>query len=185
MNKRSRRPQDQPQTKIRVSRRREKLTKIFAKGATVSKAHEQLREEGIEVCRATVGFDLQAIRGDFADRLPQAREDAYNELQQLKKLVAKTEKMRLGEKIDKHLAIHDRVARLLGLDAPTKSVSASISANAGGPSEAFEFLRHAHGLSEEQLAEVYSFMDQLPRKPLTLDARFFNEPEQTGEEEVK
>jgi hypothetical protein len=37
----------------------------------------------------------------------------------------------------------------------------------------FEFLRHAHGLSEEQMAEVWQFMDSLPRLKSTIDASYF------------
>ena len=49
------RPQDKPQTKLRIANRREKLVKIFAKGATVTKAQKELAKEGIVVSRATVG----------------------------------------------------------------------------------------------------------------------------------
>lgn len=37
----------------------------------------------------------------------------------------------------------------------------------------FEFLKHSHGLSEEQLLAVWEFMDSLPRQKTTIDASFF------------
>jgi hypothetical protein len=165
-----RRSQDQPKTKIRIARRREKLTKMFAEGASVSKAHELLKDEGIVCSRATVGFDLQAIRGDFADRLPEAREEAYDELKQLKQLIAKAEGMKLGEKIDKHLAVHDRLARLLGLDAPSKSVKVSV--DGGSPEQLIgyrRFVAETQGLSSDDLERVYEFAKSI-RRPRTLNA---------------
>jgi hypothetical protein len=121
--------QDKPQTKIRVARKRTRLVKLFEEGKSVRQAAATLKKEGFTKGTAigTVHADLKIIQGDFSDRLPKAREDAYKELQQLKKMVAREETMRTGEKVQSHLAIHDRVARLLGLDAPTRSLAMNVT----------------------------------------------------------
>jgi hypothetical protein len=179
----SRRPQDKPQTALRIAERRTRLLQLFRAGKSTREASKVLKSEGYGrgSSQPTVAKDLVAMRADFAARVPEEREQTYRELKGYKEIVAAAEDMGTGEQIKLLLEVQDRLSRLLGLDAPTKSVSATVSANAGGPAEAFEFLRHSHGLSEEQLAEVYAFMDQLPRKPLVIDASSFTEDEPAGE----
>jgi predicted DNA-binding transcriptional regulator YafY len=183
----SKRPQDQPRTKVRIAKRRARVLQLLVEGKNSCSASKILKAEGFGKgsSQPVVYRDIQALQQQFADRIPVEREEAYQELKQLKQFVKAAEDMTSSDVVTGLLAVHDRLARLCGLDAPTKSVSATVTANAGGPPEAFEFLRHAHGLSEEQLAEVYVFMDQLPRKPLVIDASYFPEPEPAGEEEVK
>jgi hypothetical protein len=183
-HKRLKQAQDLPKNKIRVARKRKRIVQLAVKGKTIREMSEALTAEGYTgTSRAQVHRDLVFLAKTSSQNVEEAREEAHDELRQLKKMIATAEQLTFGEKVDKHLAVHDRLSRLLGMDAPTKSVSASINANAGTPSEAFEFLRHAHGLSEEQLAETYAFMDELPRKPLVIDASYFPEPEQPGGKE--
>jgi len=47
-------------------------------------------------------------------------------------------------------------------------LAVSVDNNPGGVT--FEFLQHSHGLTEDQFAELWAFMDAMPREELTLDA---------------
>jgi hypothetical protein len=123
------RPQDRPQTKLRVANRREKLVKIFAEGATINKAKEELAKQGVEVSRATVGFDLQALSRTAPERLQDERDKASVYLEGLRRDIESAKKLPLKDRVSLALSIYDRFERLLGLAAPTKSISAKINAD--------------------------------------------------------
>jgi hypothetical protein len=159
------RPQDRPQTKLRIANRREKLVKIFAEGATITKAHEQLKAEGIEVSRATVGFDLQALSRTAPERLQDEREKAGVYLDRLRHDIESAKKLPLKDRVSLALSIYDRFERLLGLAAPTKSISAKINADVD-PAQLVgyrKFVTETAGLTLEQIESVYKFARSLAR----------------------
>jgi hypothetical protein len=131
VTRKQRQSQDKAQNKLRIARRREKVTKMATEGRTLREMQAQLRAEGFEkgTSLPILSRDVNALKETFEDRVPAAREEAYHELQALKKMVARAEELHLGDKIDKHLAIHDRLARLLGLDAATKNVNLNVTAS--------------------------------------------------------
>src|ERR1700693_618346 len=106
--KKSRRPQDKPQTKICVQTRREKLIPLFAQGKTISKAHEALNAQGIKCSRATVGFDLQAIAKDAPKRVEEARDEAEAQLRRLRQVVENAEELGLKDQVGLLLQVFDR-----------------------------------------------------------------------------
>ena len=55
---------------------------------------------------------------------------------------------------------------LLGLDAPTKSISAHVEVD--GTGRFHRFIQAAAGLSDEQLEQVFRFAQSIERKPLEL-----------------
>lgn len=162
MKKSTHRSQDKPQTKLRIATRRARLVKIFAKGATVTKAHKQLKAEGIEVSRATVGFDLQALAALAPANIQSARAEAHSELTALKKFVMGADDMKDTETVSSLLAIHDRIVTLLGLAAPTKSISAKVSVDPSKMGLYQRFLAETRHLSNTQLDAVFAFARELP-----------------------
>ncbi len=158
MRKHSVRPQDKPQTKIRIAKRRARLVQLFAEGLSTRKAAKQLAKEGFKKCGpAIVARDLQAISRETP--LEDARHEAHVTLRGLQQFVVDASDMKDTETVNSLLQIHDRLARLLGLDAPTKSVKAVITPEATGLYSRFlEATRH---LNEEQIESVFAFAGTL------------------------
>src|SRR6266446_2138434 len=123
-----RQSQDKPQTKIRVQTRRARLVQLFAEGMTIREAQKIINKEGIKASRALVGFDLQAIAREAPQCVEDAREEARVQLRGLRKLISDAKKLGLKDQVTLLLQIHDRYSRLLGLDAPTKAVTAVVTA---------------------------------------------------------
>jgi predicted HTH transcriptional regulator len=72
-------------------------------------------------------------------------------------------------------------AKLKGAFAPERSITAHVEVNT---TVQYQFLEHAHGLSQEQIEEVFRFMDSLPRKQTTIDLTGFAEPKALPAPEV-
>lgn len=165
--------QDKPQTKLRVQTRRKRLVEIFAEGKSVRQASKQLKAEGFGrgSSPAVVGHDLQALSREAPKHVERARQEAGEQLRGIRQIIANAEELGLKDQVNLLLDVHDRYARLLGLDAPTKAITASITPESTGVM--YEFLRHSHGLDDGQLAQVYVFMDKMERQKPVIDASFF------------
>ena len=162
--------QDKPQTKVRMAERRARALQLFSQGLSKRKTAAILRKEGyVGASDANVGFDLQALSREAPEKVARARQEAEYELNALKKFVAEADDMSSSETVSSLLAIHDRIARLLGLDAPTKSLSAKV--NVDDPAKLVgyrKFVEETRLLSEEQLQAVYTYIRTL--KPETINA---------------
>lgn len=159
--KKSRRPQDQPQTKLRIASRRARLLQLFSEGKSTRKASMILKKEGhmIGASQQTVSKDLVAMRAHFEERVPEERERAYQELKELKRIIAAAEDMSTGEFVSSYLAAQDRLSRLLGLDAATKSVSVKVDATTD-PKQLVGYRRFLHEtrfLDAGGLEKVFAF----------------------------
>lgn len=164
------RPQDKPQTKIRIANRRARLTQLFAQGLSKRKAAKILREEGyVGASDANVGFDLQKLSAEAPKKVAVARAEAEMELKALKKFIAESD-MSDADTVHGLLAIHDRIARLLGLDAPTKSVQANLGGNL--TPEYIEIAKAMADVDPTDRPKVLDFIRSLT-KPLELTAEFF------------
>ena len=73
-------------------------------------------------------------------------------------------------------AIRSDIARLLGLNAPDRSVSVNVATPADS-GLTVEFLRRAHGLSDADMNKVFAFMETLPKQKPVIDASYFPEDE--------
>jgi hypothetical protein len=62
-------------------------------------------------------------------------------------------------------SIRDSISRLMGYDAPSKSLHVSVAANTAVQ---YRFLEHSHGLSAEQIEDVFRLMDALPRRTVSI-----------------
>lgn len=65
------------------------------------------------------------------------------------------------------------VLAALGISGTTARTNVLVNVEGVDQGAAFEFRKHAHGLTEEQLREVWAFMDALPRQKLAIDASYF------------
>lgn len=61
----------------------------------------------------------------------------------------------------------------LGFSGTAAKNLMAVQVNPAETGLAHELLRHAHGLSDEQLAGIYSAMDQLPRAPIVVGPEFY------------
>ena len=162
-----RQSQDKPQTKLRVASRRARLMKLFAEGKTVREAQKILNSEGHKACRATVGFDLQALSRDAPRNVETARQEAEHELRALKDFVFSADDLGSKETVDSLLSIHDRISRLLGLDAPAKSVSATFDATVD-PATLVGYRRFrvvTSNMDPATLERVYRFAEKMNAAP--------------------
>jgi hypothetical protein len=62
-------------------------------------------------------------------------------------------------------SIRDSISRLMGYDAPSKSVHVNVATNTAVQ---YRFLEHSHGLRADQIEEVFRFMDALPRRTVSI-----------------
>ncbi len=164
MKKHSVRPQDKPQTKIRIAARRTRLMKLFAEGKSTREAAKVLQAEGHEFAsKAIVARDLQALAAQAPAKWETARAEAHVELKALNKFVAESD-MSDSDTVHGLLAIHDRIARLLGLDAPAKSIGVRLNAEVDPATMGLyqRFLHESEGIRDFE--PVWAFMRSLPRE---------------------
>jgi hypothetical protein len=168
--KKLRQSQDKPQTTLRVQSRRARLVKLFAEGKTVREAQKIVNKEGHKASRALVGFDLQALAREAPKHVEEARAEAHGELNALKSFVLSKANMKDKETVDSLLSIHDRIARLLGLDAPTKSVTAKINADIDPASLIGyrKFVSVTCNMEPKTLEKVYVYAIKLNTPPVQI-----------------
>jgi hypothetical protein len=65
-------------------------------------------------------------------------------------------------------SIRDSISRLMGYDAPSKSVHVNVSTD--GTGRFHKFVQSVAGLSEAQLEQVFAFAAALEREPLAMPA---------------
>lgn len=126
--------------------------------------------------RKTLYINLKKYRTQHAeahDAAYSAQRTAHGErLEQLITFVTASPQMTDAEIGQQVWGILGDKAKLLGLNAPDRSIVAAVGAGAH-----YEFLEHSHGLSPAQLELVYEFMDRLPRAAVTVDETLLLPPE--------
>jgi hypothetical protein len=137
--------------------RHEELIRLAAGGATQG---EQALAVGLS--RAQVNRDWKEIRQASPEKVAARREQFATELDSMKRFILEEAVLTDSQMIDAWLSIVDRAAKLFGLDAPTKSISAHVDVN---PEHSDEFVRYreavAH-LNDEQKADVLRYAKSLP-----------------------
>lgn len=170
MSKR-RQSQDKPQNKLRVSIKRARLVKLFAEGKTVRQASAQLKAEGFTTgtSRAVVGTDLQIISRTAPERLQDEREKASAYLEGLRRDIESIKQLSAERRVPLLLSIYDRFERLLGLAAPTKSISARVNVADGEALVGYRrFVAETNGLTLSQIESVYKFARTMKRETATV-----------------
>jgi hypothetical protein len=131
----------------------------------------------IGVSRTTLWRDLQALEVSFvegsADDVKAFKQAQYRALMLIEQAIANgAVPPEVGNALTR---VRDSVARLLGLNAPERRITAHVDAS--NTQVQYRFLEHAHGLTAEQVEETFRFMDSLPRKKVSIADCY---PGQTG-----
>ncbi|MFZ1006107.1 MAG: hypothetical protein WAN65_04690 [Candidatus Sulfotelmatobacter sp.] len=162
----------------RRDRRRTEVAQDLKDGFTVRESAKNLG-----VSKDTIVNDRKAIIGRFQSQADETVQEYRAEvLLKLADIEALVSDPSVG-KIDKAKVLLDVVKQLrsiYGTDSPTKSISASFSANADP--HYLDFKKVAAGLDDDQLAEVFRFAASLPRMSEPIDAAWFPQPDNKEEE---
>lgn len=147
--------------KAKTAERRSRLVELMRAGVNKVEASEVLKNEGYPASPATLRRDVSKHLAPKWDAMNNEafREYQLNELWQLREQLSNPA-IKPDRRIELALAILDRQIRLAGTEAASKSIVAHVRENTAVQ---YRFLEHSHGLSAEQIEEVFSFMDSLPR----------------------
>lgn len=148
-------------SKAEIAKRREKLLELAITGTTMQK------EQALQVGRssASISRDWTAIQQTSPERIAERREQFATELDAMKRFVLEEAKLSDSQMIASWLSIVDRAAKLFGLDAPTKHVTAHVN---GDPEKLVGYRRWLDacvGLTLEQEEQVIEFARNLQRIP--------------------
>jgi hypothetical protein len=157
-----------------------KIAQRRAEVAAAIKLDDQVGKQeladSLGVSRATLWRDLQAIEARHVegskDDVAAFKKSQYDALMRIESATA--EGSIPPEVANALIRIRDSVARLLGLNAPERRITAHLDAS--NTQVQYRFLEHSHGLSADQIEEVFRFMDTLPRSKVTIADCF---PQQT------
>jgi hypothetical protein len=167
------RPQEQAKNIARMSAKKARLLKLCVQeGKTIRAASKILKKEGFEkgASKSAVGVALKQIERDFSKIVPAEREKAYDRLNGwLEELetAKNTGQLDLRASISDGLAVMDRLSRLLGTDAPTKSVSATFNGDVD-PATLIgyrKFVSVTNNMDQATLSRVYEFAAKLNGAP--------------------
>lgn len=106
-------------SKTEIMKRREKLLQLSTDG--VSEQKTQALQLGVHP--STVGRDWTSISTIRAPQLEDKRQQFSEELDAMKNFIVKDAKLSDKQLIDCWFQVQDRIARLFGLDEPTKHIS--------------------------------------------------------------
>jgi Homeodomain-like domain len=161
-------------SKAEREERRARALQLMKDGKNQSQIAEELR-----VSRQTFWRDLQAIEARYvagsSEDVKQFKEAQYQALIKIEEATAQgTIEPEVANALTR---IRESVAKLLGLNAPTKSVVAHTS-----PSHDIlymKFRKAIFDLTETQIADVLAYATNLPREPVVTvrDASWFPAPE--------
>jgi hypothetical protein len=155
-------------TEAAIEGRRAKVVEGVAEGLRQSDLVEELG-----VSRSTIWRDLEALRTRYSDEADASFADYRKKQLEVLEMIeqAIVNGLILPDVANAWRNVRADISKLLGLDAPTKHLTARV--DAGGTALQYRFLERAHGLSEGQIEEVFKMMDAMPRgsRP-TLEAAF-------------
>jgi len=167
-----------------IEARRIRLIELLNEGKSEVEAAEMLRDEGYPGSPDTIRRDVRAL----APAWRAANEQAFDEFRQKQLALlselseqAKNPNIKPDRRIELLLSILDREIRLTGTEAPSKSIIGHVS---GNTTVQYRFLEHSHGLNEQQIEEVFAFMDSLPRRKVSIADCFPNQRPQLEAGEI-
>jgi hypothetical protein len=178
MNERRKRPRRQSSSaqKLEMERRRARVGELVASGKDLRSCERLLREEGFaHADHVTVSRDAAHARQELAAQTLKTTEEyrqrQLGKLECLEEFVQTQADLSDAETVDRSLAVHDRVARLLGLDLARPS--ASVTVNVGGDAGSLEgyarfktATRFIH--SPEKWQRIWTFIAELGQDEITL-----------------
>jgi predicted transcriptional regulator len=154
------------------SQRKERVIELAQAGAT----KQEIATE-IGISRQTLWRYLQALDVQFVE----SNHDAITALKQkvAGEIAQRADEVLAGDLDPKAATAWNGLMlsfnKLLGLNAPSKSIQAHVSANL--TDRDLKLRKATHGLDEDQLESVAAFARSLPRKPAVRDASWFPTPE--------
>jgi hypothetical protein len=159
-----------------ITKRRDRLLELLDLGKTQAEARDILKDEGFPADRNTIWRDLEALKVEWKQANVEDFEVLRNKQLAILETIEKVNWMGTvpAETIREARMLRKDISSLLGLDAPTKSVSASVSMDE--PDWVADFRLAAQGLTEEDFPQIWEFMRNLPRKPRVIDASCFPPP---------
>jgi len=163
-----------------IEARRNRLLELLADGKTATQAAEVLRAEGYPASHDTIQRDVAGLTPSWRKENASAFEaQQAEELIRLAELEAAlvNPAIRADRKIELALSIIAARIKLLGLNAPTKSIVGHVDAEA---SPVFlRFKKAAAGHSEEQVEDAIKYLENLPRERVITvkDESWFPKPE--------
>jgi len=124
--------------------------------------------EELGVSRWTVMRDLKALRTRYVagskEDIQAFRQAQYDALMALEDgILSGAIPADVGNTL---LRVRGEVAKLFGLNEPERKITAHIDAT--NTTVQYRFLEHSHGLTAEQVEEVFKFMDSLPRRRVAI-----------------
>jgi len=153
-----------------ITKRRDRLLELLDLGKTQAEARAILVDEGFPADRDTIWRDLAALKVEWQKANVEDFEVLRNRQLAILETIEKVNWMGTvpSDTIREARMIRKDISSLLGLDAATKSVSASITLDE--PDWVVEFRRASQGLSEADYPQIWEFIRSLPRKARTIDA---------------
>jgi Homeodomain-like domain len=147
-------------SKAERAERQAKALELMKTGATQDAIAELLG-----VSRMTFWRDLQAIEARYVEG---SKEDVAafkkSQYEALIRIESATAEGSIEPEVANALVrVRDSVARLLGLNAPSTSISAHVDVNPEHSQEYLLFREACAGLTEDQLHQVYAMAKALPR----------------------
>jgi len=157
-----------------------------AEGLAAGMTNKQIAEE-LGVHRNTVSHHKKDAGSDirlrFKDAVDEYRADVLLKLAEIESLVSDPALDKIG-KAKVLLDVVKQLRAIYGTDSPTKSISATISANPEHSREFLLFREATAGLDEDQLHEVYRFAKAINRNwtPPAIEADFPKPEEKEAED---
>jgi hypothetical protein len=144
-----------------IEARRHRLTELLADGRSVNQCFDDLVQDGFPASRTTLWRDVVELRKDWKT----ANVKNYDSLREKQmSILLKIEQALLEDLVEPDkakvwLAIRKDVSSLLGLDAPSRSLSVSLSMkNMDDMTDGELIQKMLEGLSHEKCQKVYAFI---------------------------
>jgi hypothetical protein len=151
----------------------EKNKRLAAERLTKGATKKEIRQE-LGVCRQTLAKYLEGLDIDWAALnapavAPLKKKMVEQLLQMADDVIAGVVPTRLA---DTWRGLMSDIREMLpGMNAPTTSVTAHVDAT--NTTVQYRFLERSHGLSAEQIEQVFRFMDTIPRAEVIIDMTGF------------
>jgi hypothetical protein len=155
--------------KAEIAQRRGKLAELM--GLSLRDAEKVLQQSGLPgVTHMTLQRDMKALaKSQSPHVVEQKRQQAEDKLTALEHWAVTEADLSDPETIAALLNIHDRIARLTGINAAEKVELKGYQE----PDWHFAFCEAAHGLEEAEYEKIWEFIRAMPRKPMVIDASFY------------
>jgi hypothetical protein len=170
--------------KLQVRARRASLLKLLTRGASYREAREQLKAEGHQsVALGTLVRDVREI----SKAMPSTEEQRFEveqELRSIREFIVSQATLSDREVIDSLLAVHDRLAKLLGLNLERNQVNVlNVDGNDSETLQGYARFKAATKFihSEEKWQRIWDFVAELGPDPINLTMPPSPEPKQLSE----